>query len=182
MTNRAMIAAAVVVTLFIGGLSAAPVPPPPAAPLSPPPSMVFLDSVDKENQLVTISTLVCVPVAREVEAVVKTPDNKVVTVKRLVTEMVTEIRKEHLGGKGMKILDAAGNPLDSAEGWDRLKPRMAVLVSDTPKVDRVYLKLLARDALILVPAPRTVPPADILLPKEEIKRPVDGKRPDREKP
>lgn len=148
----------------------------PVAPKTAAPSFLFLADVGKDKFVVTVAEMV--PVVKNV--LVNVEKNGVVVTETLkVMEYQAAWKEVTYSAKDMKVLDSTGKELKKEEGWKMLKPGMVVLTTtDANGVDPAYLKLLTKDALILVlPASKLVggaaapaPPAPILLPpppKEE---------------
>jgi len=126
-------------------------------PTSPPPVFGFVSDVDGQAGTVKILTLTAVPRSFE----------KTVTIKQggldvrkqvVVTEAVLTPVASTFTVDALRVLDAEGRELPNGEAWQRVTAgRMVLMASDHRPVAPVYLKLLAKDALILARKPPPVP-------------------------
>jgi len=144
-------------------------------PKTAPPTFLFISEIDKDRFLVEVREMV--PVTREIEVKVE-KNGRIVLEKRAVTEYMTVARMVAYPLKDAKILDAEGKELKKEDAWKTLKPGMAVLVTtDKNGVDPAYLKLLSRDALILVMPPKTgVAPPVVPVPPAPPVKPIPGEK------
>lgn len=135
---------------------------PPVAFGGPPPNpALVIAKVDQGKLLVTDTKFV--PVAKEVVAVVKTPDGKLVQVKKVVVthEVVSVTRAVLLSG--VKATTAAGKEVPADKLADLLKDETVVMLGHVPLSEKLR-KALKDDVLCLtVPMP-VVAPGGTLLP------------------
>ena len=63
-----------------------------------------------------------------------------------------ELQEFTMGLTGFKFVTVGGKELNEKEGWDRLKIGSAVILASDPKgVDLIFLTVLSKDAVMLVP-------------------------------
>ena len=120
-------------------------------PKTAPPEFVMVSRVNEDAGNVYLRSLRTVPVT-----VMKTVESVVGGEKRRVTVPVTEYRTEvveqALPLKSLRVFDAAGKELKPAEARKRLTAgKMVLRATDSKPLAPAYRKVLARDALILVP-------------------------------
>jgi hypothetical protein len=121
-------------------------------PKTAPPEFVMVSRLNEGTGTVYVRSVRTVPVT-----VTKTVEMVVMGEKRTVTVPVTEYRTEvverALPLKSLRVFDAAGKELKPAEARKRLTPgKMVLRATDSKPLAPAYRKVLARDALILVPA------------------------------
>jgi hypothetical protein len=130
-------------------------------PEAPAPTFAYVSGYDKDKDTLRVRSFVYVPVTKQAtRAVVR--NGQQVTETYTYTEMAAETRESAYPLKGAQFYDGAGKKLKDDEARDRLKAGRTVLLSQDPKgVDPAYLKVLAKDALIIVPGapqPDRAPP------------------------
>jgi hypothetical protein len=63
-----------------------------------------------------------------------------------------ELQEFTTGLTGFKFVTVGGKELTEKEGWDRLKIGSAVILASDPKgVDPIFLTVLSKDAVMLIP-------------------------------
>jgi len=116
-----------------------------------PPEFVFVSGVDKDKGVFKVQTSVAMPVTKTV--------TKVVVINGMnVPQMVSVIeyqystKEESRNLAAFRVLDAQGKELEGDAGWKRLADgKLVIRQAGTEPIDPAYLKLLAKDALILAP-------------------------------
>ncbi len=117
-------------------------------PFAPPrtatPSIAIVSKVDRKKREVTFAAMnLSLQPQKHVDKN-KPPPPPVA--RRELQEFTTELT-------GFKFVTVGGKELSEKEGWARLKVGSAVIVSPDPNgVDPVFLAILSKDALMLIPA------------------------------
>jgi len=130
---------------------------PAGLPASPAPAFVAVAKVDKDKGTVNLQSRVTVPVTKYVMKQVER-DGKKVTVAVPVTEYQQQTVEAVYFAKSFRLVEAGGKEIKGEDFWKRLTPGKLVLHQvggDEPAP--AYLKLLAKDALILAPAVKVEP-------------------------
>jgi hypothetical protein len=124
-----------------------------AYPKGTPPQFVFVSGVDKDKGVLKIQTGVSVPVEKTVTQEVVINGKKVPQVVR-VTEYQLSLKEESLTLASFRVLDAQGKEIEGDDGWKKLADgKLMLRQAGSEPIDPAYLKLLAKDTLILAPKP-----------------------------
>lgn len=124
---------------------------------APPPEWVKLANVSKDKTILTFyhweSKLKISFRDEKVEQ-----DGKVREVQIPIQTQVRELTSFKLPMQYLRVLDVEGKEITGDKIWERLKSgEMVYLNRDSKTIDAAYLKLLARDATILVPTVLPLP-------------------------
>lgn len=107
------------------------------------PSIAIVRKVDSKKGEATFAVMSLSLQPQKLEDKKKPPPPPVA--KRDMQEFATGLR-------GFKFVTVGGKALSEKEGWGRLKVGIAVILTSDPNgVDPVFLTVLSRDALMLVP-------------------------------
>jgi hypothetical protein len=132
---------------------------PSVLPKGTPPQFVFVSGIDKDKGTLKIQSTVSVPVTKEVtiESVING-----MKVKQTVNVTVYEVstKEESFPLASFRVLDSQGKEIDADVAWKKLADGKLMIRQPGPEpLDPSYLKLLAKDALILAPKPaKDAPP------------------------
>ena len=134
------------------------------APWTPAPTLVVLsDASAARGSLAYLQTKI---VTKEVtENVTRTINNRTVVTPVKKTVYETVVVPVAIAARSWKLLNAQGREVPAREAVNLLKPGTAVFLTSSPKVSPVYLKAMARDALVVVQLPQQpTPPRATPLP------------------
>jgi hypothetical protein len=116
------------------------------SPKTPPPSFVLVSKVDRANSSIVIVS----PVIEQVPYTQIAPNGQTVTTMKVVTKWIESTSQM----ASVRILDAEGHELVGEKAWKQLEVgRMVLRTNGTEPLDPAYLKVLAKDAVIVVPRP-----------------------------
>jgi len=137
----------------------APADEPAVPPKGTPPQFVFVSGIDKDKGTLKIQTSVAVPVTKSITVEMVINGVKVKQVVN-VTEYQISTKEESYALDSFRVLDAQGKEIDADVAWKKLADGKLMLRHAGPEpLDPAYLKLLAKDTLILAPKPaKEMPP------------------------
>jgi hypothetical protein len=137
----------------------APADEPAVLPKGTPPQFVFVSGIDKDKGTLKIQTAVSVPVTKSITVAMVINGVRVLQVVN-VTEYQTSTKEESYALASFRVLDAQGKEIEADAAWKKLADGKLMLRQAGPEpLDPAYLKLLAKDTLILAPIPaKEVPP------------------------
>jgi hypothetical protein len=119
-------------------------------PKSAPPEFVLVSGVDKEKGVFNIQTSVAVPVTVTNTRIIEINGMNVPQTVTVIEYHSTKEESRNLAD--FRVLDAQGKELEGDAGWKKLADDKLVVRQAGPKpIDPAYLKLFAKDTLILAP-------------------------------
>jgi hypothetical protein len=122
-------------------------------PEGPAPKFVTVEKYDKDKDILQARAVEQVAVTEAVPVKVVIMGREATEI-RSVTRMVSRAVVTAHALKGSQFFDGAGKKLKDDEARDRLKAGRTVLLAPTPQApDPAYLKVLAKDTLIIAPGP-----------------------------
>jgi hypothetical protein len=130
---------------------------PPTFPKGPPPQFVLLAGASKDKGALVVQVAESVPVTKTV-AVTEIVGGQAVTRQVAFTDYQTVTKQEEWSLKSFRVLDAQGKEIEGDEVWKRLKAGDMVLRQAGPEpIDPAYLKMFAKETVILAPKPMKEP-------------------------
>jgi hypothetical protein len=147
-----------------------------AAPLRVPPEFATVSKVDADNGTLQLRKTTLVAQVQEV-AVTVNRDGRNVQEKRMVTQQVPVIQEFRVDLKQHRFVNGRGDKVANKKALAKLEEGKVLLICwDVNGVEEKVLKVLAADALILIPKDAGAPAS---VPKEEKEEPRREDRSDR---
>jgi hypothetical protein len=157
--ERIMTPFVLVMTALSLPFAPAPAEEPAALPKGGPPQFVFVSGIDKDKGTLKIQASISVPVTKAITVEKVINGMKVQQVVN-VTDYQISVKEESFPLATFRVLDAQGKEIDADVAWKKLAEGKLMLRQSGPEpLDPAYLKLFAKDTLILAPKPpKDMPP------------------------